>query len=130
MIGISKRQWKFHIKTNLLKLIICTIIYYGIIIWGRKFPIYSDMQILSLIPLLGTTLYFYKVCSSECLKKCYLHPTMGWNIKSFGGLCWEIYLVQGVLFTDKTNRIFPINIIIMFIILSTTMWSKNIFPNI
>jgi len=117
MMGISKRQWKFHLKTDLLKLIVCTIIYYGILIWGRKFPVYSDMQILSLIPLLGITFYFYKICSSKYLKKCYLHPIIGWFIKFIGGLCLEIYLVQGVLFTDKMNRIFPINIIIMFIII-------------
>ena len=32
-------------------------------------------------------------------------------------MCLEIYLVQSVLFTDKMNKIFPANIIIMFIII-------------
>jgi len=38
-------------------------------------------------------------------------------IKTIGGLCLEIYLVQSVLFTGKMNKIFPVNIIIMFIII-------------
>lgn len=117
MIGISKEQWKFNFKVDLFKLFGCTIIYYGILLYGKKNPIYSDGQILSLLPLLGITFYFYKVCSSSFLKKCYSHPIIGWIIKFIGGLCLEIYLVQVVLFTDKMNHIFPINLIVMFIII-------------
>lgn len=37
-------------------------------------------------------------------------------MKLISGLCLEIYLVQGTLFTDKMNGIFPLNILIMFVI--------------
>lgn len=51
------------------------------------------------------------------LKKAYSNSIIGWIIKFIGGLCLEIYLVQNALLTDKLNYIFPINIIIMFIII-------------
>ena len=34
-----------------------------------------------------------------------------------GGLCLEIYLVQTSLFTDKMNVVFPLNLIVMFVII-------------
>lgn len=117
MLGSSKRQWNFHFKSDLLKLIVCIIFYYGILLCGKKYPICSDAQILSLLPLLCITFYFYKICNNDCIKKYYTHPIIGWIIKFIGGLCLEIYLVQGVLYTDKMNHIFPINLLIMFIII-------------
>ena len=38
-------------------------------------------------------------------------------MKLISGLCLEIYLVQGTLFTDKMNNLFPLNIPIMFVII-------------
>lgn len=117
MMGISKKQWKYNFKTDFIKLISCTFVYYAILFAGRKHPLFSELQITSLIPLLFIVYYFYKVCSSDALKKWYTNKYIGWAIKFIGGLCLEIYLVQGTLFTDKMNHIFPINILIMFIII-------------
>ena len=38
-------------------------------------------------------------------------------IRCVGGLCLEIYLVQYALFTDKMNSIFPLNLLIMYLII-------------
>lgn len=80
----------------------------------QEIAIVDELQILSLIPLLMTTFYFYKICNSNALKYCYEHKIAGWWIKFIGGLCLEIYLIQESLFTDKMNSIFPLNLIIMF----------------
>lgn len=117
MIGISQKQWNFNFKTDFIKLIGSTFIYYAILFAGRKYPLFSEFQITSLIPLLFIVYYFYKVCSSDTLKKWYTNRYIGWGIKLIGGLCLEIYLVQGTLFTDKMNHIFPINVLIMFFII-------------
>lgn len=117
MMGISQRQWNFNLKTDFIKLISNIFVYYAILFAGRIYTLFSELQIISLIPLLFIVYYFYKVCSSDTLKKWYTNKYIGWSIKFIGGLCLEIYLVQGTLFTDKMNHIFPINILIMFIII-------------
>ncbi|MBM6844000.1 acyltransferase family protein [Phocaeicola plebeius] len=117
MMGISQKQWKFNFKTDFIKLISSIFVYYAILFAGRIYTLFSELQIISLIPLLFIVYYFYKVCSSDTLKKWYTNKYIGWSIKFIGGLCLEIYLVQGVLFTEKMNHIFPINILIMFIII-------------
>lgn len=117
MMGISQKQWKFNFKTDFIKLIGSIFIYYAILFAGRIYTLFSELQIISLIPLLFIVYYFYKVCSSDTLKKWYTNRYIGWSIKFIGGLCLEIYLVQGVLFIENMNHIFPINILIMFIII-------------
>lgn len=117
MMGISQKQWKFNFKTDFIKLIGSIFVYYAILFAGRIYTLFSELQIISLIPLLFIVYYFYKVCSSDTLKKWYTNKYIGWSIKFIGGLCLEIYLVQGVLFTENMNHIFPINILIMFIII-------------
>lgn len=117
MMGISQKQWSFNFKTDFIKLISSIFVYYAILFAGRIYTLFSELQIISLIPLLFIVYYFYKVCSSDTLKKWYTNRYIGWSIKFIGGLCLEIYLVQGVLFTENMNHIFPINILIMFIII-------------
>jgi hypothetical protein len=117
MMGISQKQWKFNFKTDFIKLISSIFVYYAILFAGRIYTLFSELQIISLIPLLFIVYYFYKVCSSDTLKKWYTNRYIGWGIKLIGGLCLEIYLVQGTLFTDKMNHIFPINVLIMFFII-------------
>lgn len=129
MMGISQKQWKFNFKTDFIKLISSIFVYYAILFAGRIYTLFSELQIISLIPLLFIVYYFYKVCSSDTLKKWYTNKYIGWSIKFIGGLCLEIYLVQGVLFTENMNHIFPINNYICSSV-STTMWIKNIFSNI
>ena len=116
MMGISKKQWHFNLKTDSIKLISSIFIYYAILFAGKKYVVFSELQIISLIPLLFIVHYFYKVCSCDSLKKWYSTKYLGGIIKFVGGLCLEIYLVQSTLFTDKMNNIFPLNILIMFLI--------------
>lgn len=122
MMGISQKQWSFNFKTDFIKVIGSAFVYYAILFAGRKYTPFSELQILSLIPLLFIVYYFYKVCNSDALKKWYTDKYIGWGIKFIGGLCLEIYLVQGSLFTDKMNNIFPLNIFIMFFIIITVAY--------
>lgn len=117
MMGISNRTWKFNLKFDLLKLTVSLVLYYGFLFLGRRNVEIGEWQILSLIPLLFIVVYFYKVCSSDTLKNIYNTEYIGWGMKLISGLCLEIYLVQGTLFTDKMNNLFPLNIPIMFVII-------------
>ncbi len=107
----------FSFSKDLSKLIICILCFYAILIGALQSPIISQLQIVSLLPLMGITYYAYRLCNSPLLTRCYENPYLGWCIKFIGGLCLEIYIVQGVLFTDAMNCIFPFNIPLMFLII-------------
>ena len=51
-------------------------------------------------------------------------------IKFVGGLCLEIYLVQGTLFTDKMNCIFPLNLLVMFLIIIAVAYALRCLARI
>lgn len=93
MMGISQKQWHFNLKTDSIKLISSIFIYYAILFAGKKYVVFSELQIISLIPLLFIVHYFYKVCSCDSSKKWYSTKYLGGIIKSAGRLCLEVYLV-------------------------------------
>ena len=51
------------------------------------------------------------------MAKVYNNKFLGKCIRFIGALCLEIYLVQSVLLTDKMNAIFPLNLVVMFLII-------------
>lgn len=117
ILGSHPTQRKIDLKIDIFKLIGCLILFYCILIVGRKSEMVHNLQVVSLLPLLGTTYYFYKVCKSNALKSLYDSRIVGSIMKTISGLCLEVYLVQGVLFTDRFNRFFPLNIFIVFVII-------------
>lgn len=64
------------------------------------------------------------------MKRLYNNRILGWCIKFIGGLCLEIYLAQSVLFTDKMNSVFPLNIFIMFVIIIFAAYILRCFARI
>lgn len=118
MMGVTyKKEKECNTALNVLKLLGCIIGFYALFVVGKSSSRIPALQIWSLIPLLGVVYYMYKVCNSDTLKKLYNTKRLGWTIKFIGGLCLEIYLVQYSLFTDMMNSLFPLNILIMFLII-------------
>ena len=115
ILGSHPIQRKISLKWDSLKLLVCILLFYGILITCRKWEISKNMQVISLLPLWGTTYYFYKVCKSDALKRIYGTRFIGPVMKTISGLCLEVYLVQGVLFTDRFNKWFPFNLLIVFV---------------
>ena len=113
IIGVSNKKDESNFTFTGLKLLGSILLFYIVLILGRKYVIIHDLQIISLIPLLGVTYYFYRLCNSLPMKKLYDNKYVGPVIKIIGGLCLEIYLVQYSLFTDKMNHLFPLNLFIM-----------------
>lgn len=122
MLGISQKKRNYRFIVDFLKLMGCIILYYGYLFIGRKISLVEDLQILSLIPLLGITFYFYKICNSKFMYHLYEKKISGFIIRFIGGLCLEIYLIQGALLSSKMNSIFPLNIPIMFIIITVAAY--------
>ena len=71
--------------------------------------------------------YLYKLGKSKVAEGLYNSRGGYFFIRFVGGLCLEIYLVQAFLFTDKMNNIFPLNILIMFIIIIIVAYLTKCF---
>ena len=71
-------------------------------------------QMVSLIPLIGACICMYKLCQADCFKRLML-TKVGFLIQVIAGLCLESYIVQHLLFTDKMNAIFPLNILLIMV---------------
>lgn len=69
---------------------------------------------LSLVPLMGACIYMYKLCQADLFKRLMVSKS-GYIIQIIAGLCLESYIVQYILFTDKMNAIFPLNILIIMV---------------
>lgn len=117
MIGYSKQMLVFSLYKDLTKLALSVILYYGILYAEGLSSIVAQCQIVSLIPLLFATYYFYKCCNASQILKLVENKQIAWGIKCIATLTLEIYLIQSYLFTDKMNVLFPLNIPIMFIII-------------
>ena len=117
ILGSHPMQRRVSLKWDSLKLLVCILLFYGILITCRKWEFVQDMQVVSLLPLLGITYYFYKVCKTDTLKRLYCNRFVGPVMKTISGLCLEVYLVQGVLFTDKFNDLFPLNLLLVFVVI-------------
>lgn len=112
-IGVNKITLKIRPLYDWFGFIVSFIAYYALMFACRKSPSISQWQIFSLIPLMGITIYLYKLCSSPQCNR-FISNNKKW-ICAISGLCLESYIVQYSLFTDKMNNIFPLNIIITMI---------------
>ena len=112
-----------HIIPIFLKLLICIVLFFGLCWFKCQTGIgWELLQISSLIPLLGTTYYFWRLSNTKLLTQAYHHHLTGPIIRFISGLCLEIYLVQYNLFTDKLNNIFPLNLLVIFFTILVTAY--------
>ena len=112
-IGINKEQIKFNIKLDTVKLFVCLLLFYGIQLAAKKVTSIAPLQIITLLPLFGIVIYLYKICNSYLFEKIYNNKICNWLIMVIGGLCLESYLIQFSLFTTKFNDFFPLNLVLI-----------------
>lgn len=98
-------------------LLLSIVCFYALFISGMRVKSLAVLQYFSFIPLLCTMYYFYKVGAGPLVARLYNSKAGNFFIRFVGGLCLEIYMVQHFLFTDKMNGIFPLNIVIMFLVI-------------
>lgn len=116
-IGSMKDKIKSKPILDAFMIIACIMMFYTLLILGIRMDNLVFLQYLSILPLLGTVYYFYKFGTSKFVEKIYHNKIGNFVIRFISGLCLEIYLVQEYLFTDKMNHLFPLNILIMFVII-------------
>lgn len=77
---------------------------------------YCNFQVMSLIPLLFAIYWIYRFCNTVSVCRI-LNGKCGLCIYFISSLTLEIYMVQYAIFTDAMNNIFPLNIIIAYILI-------------
>lgn len=117
-------------KCDILKLLGCIVGWYSFSFISRYSSFLIEYQYLSLILLLGVTYYFYKMCCMSFWKELYKHKIIGVVLFVVGSICLESYLIQGSLFTDELNHIFPMNIPIIMLYVLTISYIVKVFANI
>lgn len=117
-VGMKRKELNYRPWLDFIKLIACVAIFYSIQYGAKIYRPLAPWQVVTLFPLMGITIYFYKCCNCNWLKRIYQSKWGNAVIMIVGGLCLESYLIQYSLFTDKMNSIWPLNlIIIVFVIL-------------
>lgn len=102
---------------NFSIMILCLSLFYGIQFLSKKYVSIAPIQIVTLIPLLGIVVFFYKWCKSDFFLRKYQRSWSNKLIMLVSGICLESYLIQSVLFTDKMNGIWPFNILLIFVVI-------------
>lgn len=83
-----------------------------------------------IIPLLGFGLFLFHMCNADFCKSYYNKPWCNLIIMTIGSLCLEIYIVQIQLLTDKMNFLFPLNLLLMFVIIFSGAYILKVASNL
>lgn len=102
---------------SLILLVLSFITYYAIIIPSQRYDKINDLQLVSLIPLLGITYFTYSLFNCNKAKQLFNKKYLNNVIMFIGGLCLEIYLIQNPLLKIDLGLSYPANYIIMFIMI-------------
>lgn len=106
---LKQKVWRDAIMT-----LVCTGLHLGLVLACTKKENLCPYQMLSLVPLMGTCIYLYNLFQADIFKLL-MKSNVGYGIQAIAALCLESYIVQYVLFTDKINYLFPLNIIILVV---------------
>ena len=96
-------------------------LFYGIQILSARYPMMTQLQIISLIPLLSISYFLFKLCSAPSVNQ-FMKTKVGICMRFFAGLCLEAYIVQMTirpLLIDYLSHLFPYNLFIAFVIVIT-----------
>jgi len=116
-IGIKRKSLRYDGWMDFIKLMVCLIIFYGIQFAAKKYSPVAPWQIVTIAPLMGIMVYFYKWCNNGFFRKIYESNVGKAVILAVGGLCLESYLIQYALFTNKLNHLWPLNLLIITLLI-------------
>lgn len=120
-----------QIKKNIILSVISFILFYAIqaIGKGQETPLYY-IQVISLIPLHTFIYYFYKTIDAEWCNKFMNLKIIRYIIMSISALTLEIYLVGFRSINTSFNSLFPLNLLLIFLIICIQAYILKILTNI
>lgn len=117
VMGLKRKELKYHAWWDFVKLMLCVAVFYSIQFAAKIYRPVAPWQVVTLLPLMGIIVYFYKWCNAGWMKKMYQSKCGNTVIMFVGGLCLESYLIQYSLFTDKINGIWPLNLLVIVLVI-------------
>ena len=109
---IGKKQTSVGGKKSLLFLLPCIIIYYAMVIISSRYTNINDIQLVTLVPLLGITYFTYTLSNCNKAKQLFTNKKINTIVMLIGGLCLEIYLIQRPLLKIDLGIPYPANYIL------------------
>lgn len=116
-IGMKRKELEYRPWMDFVKLVACVAVFYGFQFGAKVYRPIAPWQIVTLLPLMGIIVYFYKCCHAQWLTNLYYSKYGNRIVMFVGGLCLESYLIQGVLFTSKMNGIWPLNLVVIVVVI-------------
>ena len=115
--GIRRKLLSDNSKIDLVGLILSIIIFFGGT-YALKFNTY--LQMLSVVGLIGTCYFTYKLCNSKIVKKIFSEKHLYKIMRFIGSLCLEIYFVNIPLInaTASLNWVLRLILIAVLCVLS------------
>lgn len=98
-------------------MIFSCILFYGIQVAAKISSVAAPWQIISIFPLLGIIYGFYRWCEAPLFTRLIGNRVIRSTILFVAGLCLESYLIQYSLITDKLNSIWPLNILLVILLI-------------
>lgn len=105
---------------------VCVVAFYGILEVAKRRPDFIWVEAVTTLPMFGILYSLYFFFNSISASKAYNSRTCQFCINLIGGCCLEIYLVQFSLFTTGMNGLFPLNIVIMFLIIFAAAYALHV----
>lgn len=93
-------------------------VFYCFMILADNNPVLRQIQIITLVPLMGVVLSTYSLCCTDTMVR-FMHSKVGGVVKFIAGLCLEAYIVQVAIIpiiSKKLSGLFPLNILITVIL--------------
>lgn len=116
-VGMKRKELNYRTRLDFIKLVMCIIVFYGIQFGAKMYRPIAPWQVVTLLPLMGILYYFYKCCHARWLTNLYQSKYGNFIIMFVGGLCLESYLIQLSLLTAKMNNIWPLNLLIIVVVI-------------
>lgn len=107
------------------------ILFMSVLCWYVSCFLFSHKpyQLISLIFLMLICYSLY-ICSNPIITKLNKQTVFKKSIPFIGGLCLEVYLIQFYLITNQYNNLFPLNILLIWVIILLSGLLLHIFSEL
>lgn len=121
----QSNQEKRKTWTSLMFVVLCLILYYGVLFLCRRFS-KNHYEIISILPFFALMIASLQLCGTDVFEKIW-NSNFGIVFRFISSHCWEIYLAQFFyVFTyhNKFDRVFtfPLNIPMTFLAIFATAY--------
>lgn len=107
--------WRPRFWPSLGGLLASAALWYGLLYAQTRLHWPLAVQLLTLVPLLGFSFCFFRWCKSRPMEACFRHRLLHPAIRTVGGLCFEVYIVQITLLNSVSLPLaYPLNVAAMW----------------